>query len=117
MSLDLHYRQTILAWAAQQHFHYSQVDCSHFVWLAVRTVISNFPPLSSHSYQTHYVPTTSPLPADLIYFPVPGHIALYAGSGKTWFIGSQTSTGVASVYFGDLYWSPKPHIYLRLESQ
>jgi cell wall-associated NlpC family hydrolase len=62
--------------------------------------------------------TPPPQPGDLICFPKGSgmphdHVGIVTDAGH--WIGSQSSTGVASVSFTNAWWSKKTHYFLRLK--
>ncbi len=93
---------------------HAQMDCSHFVWEAIKVVRPDFSYVTSENFPRVSTETDDPLPADLIHFPYPGHIAVLLLDGNDWFIGSQTSTGVAVVHVGCAYWLRLPRSYLQI---
>ena len=61
---------------------------------------------------------TSPQPGDLICFRRGGgvshdHVGIVVDASG--WVGSQSSTGAARVAMNNLYWSKKPHFFLRLK--
>ena len=81
---------------------YHQMDCSHFVQRAISKARPTWPYMRAADYGQKLQHCSNPQDADLIYFPGLPHIAIVCLFGDTWFIGSQTSTGVAPVKLGPL---------------
>jgi cell wall-associated NlpC family hydrolase len=93
---------------------HAQMDCSHFVWEAIKIVRPNFPYVIAEDFPQVSTETNDPQPGDLIHFPDPGHIAVLLLDGDNWFVGSQTSTGVAVVSIRSAYWARRPHRNLQI---
>ena len=97
-------------------------DCSGFVIYSLRQAY----PQHGWSWITagqifqdgRFTTVTDPQPGDLICFRhgsgvVHDHVGIVVDA-NSW-IGSQSSTGVATVSMSNVYWASKPHFFLRLK--
>jgi cell wall-associated NlpC family hydrolase len=101
----------------------SGFDCSGFVTYVYKQVFPKYQHLDTQHIETSttFAKVAAPLPGDLIFFPSgvnpydkkshANHVGIVLDAH--YWIGSQTSTGVAKVLMANIWWSARKKFFLR----